>query len=134
MRSILTPKRSPLIELQLPKAFEMNRSKSGLKSKQVIQENEIRCTQYGKCPNSYVAQNADEIANISAVIPIWSEGDAFLSLVQSALGAIARLVLQIQARVRRKAKLVSGFTGLPSISSSGYAKKLIAPVAGAGST
>jgi hypothetical protein len=112
----------------------MNRSKSRSQSKQVLPENEIRCNQCGRCDNSLVAANADEIANISAVIPIWSDGDAFLSLVQSALGAIARLVLQIQARVRRKAKLVSGFTGLPSISSNGYAKKLIGPVAGAGST
>ena len=112
----------------------MNRSKSRSQSKQVLPENEIHCTQRGRCDNSLVAANADEIANISAVIPIWSDGDAFLSLVQSVRGAIARLVLQIQARVRRKAKLVSGFTGLPSISSSGYAKKLIGPVAGAGST
>src|SRR5207302_6374778 len=107
----------------------MNRSKSRSQSKQVLPKNEIRCTQGGKCDDSLVAANADEIANIGAVIPVWSDGDAFLSLVQGARGAIARLVLQIQARVRRKAKLVSGFTGLPSISSSGYANKLIRPVA-----
>ncbi len=112
----------------------MNRSKSRSQSKQVLPKNEIRCTQGGRCDNSLVAANADEIANISTVIPIWSDGGALLPLVHGARGAIARLVLQIQARVRRKAKLVSGFTGLPSISSSGYAKKLIGPVAGAGST
>src|SRR5207237_5713076 len=80
---ILTPNRSPLIEFQLPKAFEMNRSKSRSQSKQVLPENEIRCTQGGRCDNSLVAANADEIANIGAVIPVWSDGDAFLSPVQS---------------------------------------------------
>src|SRR5260370_34358499 len=98
----------------------MNRSKSRSQSKQVLPENEIRCTQRGRCDNSLVATNADEIANISAAVPIWSDGDAFISLLQSVRGAIARLVLQIQARVRRKAKLVSDFTGVLSISSSGY--------------
>ena len=48
----------------------MNRSKSRSQSKQVLPENEIRCTQGGRCDNSLVAANADEIANISAVIPI----------------------------------------------------------------
>src|SRR5947208_3382985 len=46
----------------------MNRSKSRSESKQVLPENEIRCTQGGRCDNSLVAANADEIANISAVI------------------------------------------------------------------
>jgi hypothetical protein len=42
--------------------------------------------------------------------------------------------LRFQTRVRRKAKLISVFTALPSISSSGYTRKLIGPLAGAGST